>query len=135
MTANEPTALRIDRADLLRRIERLDVSADMKSLLSHLATVTIEVGGTLVDLGARVMAFIFDLAKAYPGVAFGVVAALVIGFLINAIPVVGPVLSPILTPLLLIVGVTLGALDDLTSGGMRVRLEGLRDQLAARGLA
>jgi hypothetical protein len=39
-----------------------------------------------------------------------------------------------LTPLLLIVGIGLGALDDLTDGGMRVRLGGLREQLKGAGI-
>lgn len=118
-----------------RRIENLDVSADVKALLSSLCGKTIEVGGKIIDVGARIIAFILELAKAYPGVAFGVVAALVLSYLISMIPVIGPLLSPILTPLLLIVGVSLGALDDLTDGGMRIRLQGLQSQLKAAGIA
>lgn len=128
-------ALRLDRAVINRRIERLNVPADMKVILSSLIDTTIEIGGKLIDIGARVMAFVFELAKAYPGVAFGVVAALVLSFLISSIPVIGPLLSPILTPLLLIVGIGLGALDDLTDGGMRVRLSGLQAQLKSAGIA
>lgn len=127
--------LRIDRVMINRRIERLNVSADMKVILSSLLDTTIEVGGKLIDIGARVMAFVFELAKAYPGVTFGVVAALVLSFLISSIPVVGPLLSPFLTPLLLIIGIGLGALDDLTDGGMRVRLSGLQAQLKSAGIA
>lgn len=132
--AVEGTA-RIDRVAIHRHIERLEVSADMKSLLASLVDKTVVVAGKLIDLGARVVAFVFELAKAYPGVAFGVVAALVLSYLIGSIPGVGPVLSPILTPLLLIIGISLGALDDLTDGGMRHRLQGLSDGLRASGIA
>lgn len=135
MTDESTGALRIDRAAINRRIERLNVSADMKVILSSMVNATIEIGGKLIDLGARVIAFIFELAKAYPGVAFGIVAALVLSFLISSIPVIGPLLSPFLTPLLLIIGVSLGALDDLTDGGMRVRLSGLEAQLKSAGIA
>lgn len=128
-------ALRIDRATINRRIERLNVSADIKVILSSLVDTTIEVGGKLIDIGARVIAFAFELAKAYPGVAFGVIAALVLSYLISSIPVIGPLLSPFLTPLLLIVGIGIGALDDLTDGGMRVRLSGLQAQLKTAGIA
>ncbi len=128
-------ALRIDRATINRRIERLNVSADMKVILSSLVDTTIEVGGKLIDIGARVIAFVFELAKAYPGIAFGVVAALVLSFLISSIPIVGPLLSPFLTPLLLIIGMGLGALNDLTDGGMRARLSGLELQLKSAGIA
>lgn len=135
MTDAETVEPRIDRGMLARRIERLNVSADVKALLSSMIDKTIEVGGKLVNIGARVMEFVFELAKAYPGVAFGIVAALVLSFLISSIPVVGPLLTPILTPLLLIVGVSLGALDDLTDGGMRDRLHGLQARLKASGVA
>lgn len=135
MTDAETVDLRIDRGMLARRIERLNVSADVKALLSSMIDTTIEVGRKLVDIGARVMAFVFELAKAYPGVAFGIIAALVLSFLISSIPVVGPLLTPILTPLLLIVGVSLGALDDLTDGGMRDRLHGLQARLKSSGVA
>jgi hypothetical protein len=128
-------ALRIDRAMIERRIERLEISADMKALLSSLVDKTIEIGGRIIDVGARIIAFILELAKAYPGIAFGVVAALVLSYLISMIPVIGPLLSPILTPLLLIVGVSLGALDDLTDGGMRAKLQALQTQLKAEGVA
>lgn len=135
MAKSTRNAVHIDRAAINRRIERLEVSADMKSLLAALVDKTVVIGGKLIDLGARIVAFVFELAKAYPGVAFGVVAALVLSYLISSIPVVGPVLSPVLTPLLLIVGISLGALDDLTDGGMRHRLQGLSDQLRASGVA
>ncbi len=135
MTEQTGSALRIDRVAINRRIERLEASADMKAILASLVDTTIVVGGKLIDLGARVLAFVFELARAYPGMAFGVVAALVLSYLISSVPVVGPVLSPILTPILLIVGISLGALDDLTDGGMRHRLQGLRDQLRTSGVA
>jgi hypothetical protein len=125
----------LDRAAINRRIDRLDVSADMKSVLSRLVDATIVVAGKLVDIGARVMTFVFELAKAYPGIAFGAVVALVLSYLISSIPVVGPVLSPVLTPLLLIIGISLGALDDLTDGGMRARLANLQTQLRQAGVA
>ncbi|WP_426041697.1 hypothetical protein [Brevundimonas sp. TWP2-3-4b1] len=135
MTDGNESTLRIDRAMINRRIERLAISADLKSLLTSLLDTTIEIGGKLIDLGARVVAFVLEFAKAYPGIAFGIAIALVLSFLIGAIPVIGPLLSPFLTPLLLIIGVGLGALDDLTDGGMRERLKGLQSQLNRAGLA
>ena len=135
MTESGNGALRIDRATISRRIERLNVSADMKVVLSSLVDATIDVGGKLIDVGARVIAFVFELAKAYPGVAFGVVAALVLSYLISSIPVIGPLLSPFLTPLLLIIGIGSGALNDLLDGGMRARISGLEAQLKSAGVA
>lgn len=122
---NQPGTSLIDKAALKRRIERLAVSADIKLLLDNLLEITHTVGGKIVQVGAKVVGFIFDFAKAYPGVALGVAAALVISFLINSIPLLGPVLAPILTPLLLIVGIGLGALNDMTDSSMRLSLGGM----------
>jgi hypothetical protein len=134
MMASTSGMTRIDRAALERHLERLEIPADLKALLAKLLETTIRVGEKLVDLGARVLAFILDFAKAYPGITFGVVVALVLAYLISSVPVVGPVLSPILTPLLLIVGIGAGALDDLTDGGMRARLQALQLQLKTSGV-
>jgi hypothetical protein len=120
-----PAASLIDKAALKRWIERLDVSADIKLLLDNLLEITHTIGGKIVRVGAKILEFIFDFARAYPSIAVGVVAALVISFLINSIPLLGPALSPILTPLLLILGIGLGALNDLTDNSVRLRLSGL----------
>lgn len=134
MTDADNGPLRIDRAVINRRIERLDVSADVKAVLASLIDTSVQVGGKLIDLGARVVAFVFDLAKAYPGVAFGTLVALVLSYLISSIPGVGPVLSPFLTPLLLIIGISLGALDDFMNGAMRARLANLETHVRAAGV-
>ena len=128
-------APRIDRHEIVRRIERLHVSADLKALLSSLIETTIVVGGKIVQIGCRVLAFIFDLAKSYPNVTFGVLAALVLSFLISSIPVLGPLLSPVLTPILLIIGIGWGTLQDMVDGPMRNRLSDVETQLKDLGVA
>ncbi|KQY95036.1 hypothetical protein ASD25_17100 [Brevundimonas sp. Root1423] len=125
----------IDRREIVRRIERLHVSADLKALLSTLIETTVVVGGKIVQIGCRVLAYIFDLAKSYPKVTFGVVAALVLSFLISSIPLLGPLLSPVLTPILLIIGLGWGALQDMIDGPMRNRLSGLEAQFKDLGVA
>lgn len=128
-------APRMDRQEIIRRIERLHVSADLKALLSSLIETTIVVGGKIVQIGCRVLAFIFDLAKSYPNVTFGVLAALVLSFLISSIPVLGPLLSPVLTPILLIIGIGWGTLQDMVDGPMRNRLSDVETQLKDLGVA
>jgi len=135
MAGTGEAAPRIDRAEIQRRIERLELSADLKVLLSSLVDMTVEIGGKLIDVGGRILTFTFELAKAYPGVTFGVLTALVLSYLVGSIPVLGPVLSPALTPLLLIIGIGLGALNDLAHGPMRQQLSNLRDQLQSVGLS
>lgn len=130
---NPPATPPIDKAALKRRIERLDVSADIKLLLDNLLEITHTVGGKIVQIGTKVLEFIFDFAKAHPSIALGVVAALVISFLINSVPLLGPVLSPVLTPLLLILGIGLGALNDLTDSSIRLSLGGIGTQFRELG--
>ncbi|MBA4013245.1 MAG: hypothetical protein C0481_15370 [Phenylobacterium sp.] len=130
---NPPARSIVDKAALKRRIERLNVSADIKLLLENLLEITHTVGSKIVQVGAKILESIFDFAKAYPNIALGVAAALVISFLINSIPLLGPALSTILTPLLLILGIGLGALNDLTDSSMKLSLDGI--EAAFRGLS
>ena len=115
----------VNKAALKRKIERLDAPADIKLLLDNLLDTTLVVGGKIVQIGSRILYFILDFAKSHPGIALGVIVALVLAFLINSIPVFGPALSPILTPLLLIVGIGMGALNDLSDSSMKLKLSGL----------
>ncbi|CAN5509635.1 hypothetical protein BH10PSE5_BH10PSE5_10090 [soil metagenome] len=119
---NPPANLLIDKAALKRRVERLNAPADIKLLLDNLLEVTRPVGSKIIQVGAKILEFIFDFAQAYPNIALGVVVALVISFLISSIPLLGPALTPILAPMLLTIGIGLGALNDLTDSSMRLRL-------------
>ena len=124
-----------DRREIVRRIERLEIPADLKALLAKLLDASIEVGGKIIEVGRRVMAFIFDLARSYPNIAFGVIVALVLSLLIGSIPILGPIISPILTPILLIIGLGYGALQDMADGAMRARVSTLEKQFTDLGVA
>lgn len=115
----------VDKAALKRRIESLDAPADVKLLLDNLLDATLLVSGKIVQIGSKILETIFEFARAYPGITLGVLAALVIAYLVSSIPVLGPVLSPVLTPLLLILGIGLGALNDLTDPSMKLKMAGL----------
>lgn len=134
MPANE-VALRLNKKEVARQIERLDASADVKAMLNELLDLTAQVGGRIVDLGRRILAFILDLANTYPNITIGIVAALTLSYLVGSIPGVGPLLTPILTPLLLVAGIGLGALKDLTDDSMRRKLSSLEEHLRAKGVA
>lgn len=116
------------RRDLLERIDRLAVSADAKALLARLHAVTVEVGGRIVEVGRRILAFAFEMLKTFPNVTFGVIVALVMSMLIASIPLLGGLLAPLLTPLLLAIGLGAGALADLKEGAMARRVQHLEAQ-------
>lgn len=115
---------------LLDRIERLNVSADVKALLRDLARITVRVGEAVVSIGRKIIDFVFELVKSYPNTTFGLAIGLVVGTLVAGVPLLGPLLGPILTPLLSAFGVTLGALEDLKDGGVRRRIDDLERSVA-----
>lgn len=119
------------RRALLDRIEGLAIPADAKVLLARLLTTTLEVGGRIVEVGRRILAFALDLAKSFPNVAFGVTVALIMSMLIASVPLLGGLLAPLLTPLLLALGLGVGALADLREGAMARRVARLEDEFRA----
>jgi hypothetical protein len=125
----------LDRNTINRRIENLDISADMKALFARLLDLTIEVGGKLINLGRRLLTFVFEMAKAYPSTAIGLILALVLSHLVASIPFLGPVLSAFLTPIVMIYCVGAGWADDTKDGAMRRRVAGLEAQFRAMGVA
>ena len=114
----------------MEKIERLHISADGKAILSELADVTIDIGGRLVQVGRRVVAFILELVRQYPNTTFGMVAALVVSALIASVPLLGAVLSPLLAPLLLAFGIVKGALADMANSSLNAKI---RDAVAEFG--
>ncbi|MGC9447911.1 hypothetical protein [Cereibacter johrii] len=115
---------------MLGRIERLNVSADVKALLRDLARITLRVGEAVVSIGRKIIDFAFELVKSYPSTTFGLATGLIVGTLVAGIPLLGPLLGPILTPLLSAFGLTLGALEDLKDGGVRRRIDALERSVA-----
>ncbi|AZQ67942.1 hypothetical protein EF888_12825 [Silicimonas algicola] len=116
---------------LIGLIERTNLSADLKALLADLAKITVQLGGKLVAIGRKILAFAFDLIKAFPTVTLGIIAALVISSLIAAIPLFGGVLAAALSSLLLVLGISTGALKDFTSDKLGARIESLVNSFSA----
>lgn len=124
----------VDKAAIRRRIERLDAPADIKVLLEKLLEATLVVGDRVIQAGSKILGVIFDFAKAYPSIALGVAAALVISFLVHSIPGLGPILSPFLTPILLILGIGLGTLNEMMDVSMKVKMAGVEAQFRNSGM-
>lgn len=124
----------VDKAAVKRRIERLDAPADIKVLLEKLLDATLIVGDKIIQVGSKILEVVFDFAKAYPSIALGVAAALVISWLVHAIPGLGPLLSPILTPILLILGIGLGTLNEMMDVSMKVKMAGVEAQFRTFGM-
>lgn len=114
---------------LVELIERTNLSADLKALLCDLARITVRVGGKVLAIGRRILAFALDLIRAFPAMAMGAIVALVVSSLIAniPIPVINKMLAAILGPLLLAMGIGMGALQDMASPGFGERVGALVD--------
>lgn len=112
-------------------IERTNLSADMKALLSDIATITAKVAGKLISVGRKILTVVFDLIKLFPAITVGVIAALVLTAIIASIPLVGGVLAGALSSILLLLGIGKGALTDLSSPDLNERIQNFVNSLSA----
>ena len=112
---------------LLQLIERTQLSADLKAILSDLVKVTVKVGSKILAIGRKILTFVLDLVKTFPAIAMGTIAALVITAVVGAIPVFGAAIAAFLGPILLALGITAGALKDFTNDKLNERITALVD--------
>ena len=95
-----------------RTIDRLDISADAKSLLYGLSKATIVVGEYVIKIGRKILDYACKLLKEFPNTAFGVVIGAVAGSLFSAIPGLGQLLGPVIAPILVFLGFAGGVFLD-----------------------
>lgn len=95
-----------------RLIDKLDISADAKSLLYTFSKATIKAGEYVIKIGRKILDYVCLVYREYPNVTFGIVFGAILGALISAIPFLGIVLGPIVTPIAMAIGLVGGlALD------------------------
>jgi hypothetical protein len=106
-------------------LERSNLSADAKALLSDIVKVTVKVGSKTLAIGRKILTFVFDLIKTFPTITLGVLTALVLTSLIAAIPLLGGLLASFAASLLLVLGFGAGALNDFLSDKLKDRIDNL----------
>lgn len=109
-------------AQILRRIESLDVSADVKALLSDLLRLATRVGETVLRVGRKILDFVLTMIRQFPALSFAVVVAAVLTLLVSMVPLLGGILASILGPLLMALGVAGGAALEIQSDDFRDRV-------------
>ena len=112
-------------------IERTNLSADTKALLTDMARITIKIGGKILAIGRKMLSFVFDLIKAFPTITVGIITALVLTSMIAGIPLLGGVLASALGSLLLLLGVGAGVLNDFTNSKLSERIDALVSSFSA----
>lgn len=110
-------------ADVRRYLDRLELSADAKSVLRQTADVTLRIGDRIVAIGRKIIAVALSLVRISPNAVFGVVMALIVSTLVAAVPVVGGLLAALVGPLLMAFGLTMGAVIDMKTGLIATRLD------------
>jgi len=96
-----------------RMIDKLDVSADMKSLIYTFSKATIKAGEYVLKIGRKIIDFICTLLKEYRHASFCMLFGVIAGLLISTIPIIGWLLGPIVTPLLTVTGMAYGLYEDM----------------------
>jgi hypothetical protein len=111
--------------EIRSKIDRMNVSADVKALLYSFSKATIKAGKVLLKIGRKIIDIIFSLIKAFPNITFGIIFGLVVGALITAIPVIGFVLGSLATSIAVAFGFIVGAKADFESGDIGARVDAL----------
>ena len=106
-------------------IDRLDISADAKANLASFAKVTLKVGREVVRIGRKIVDVLFSFLRHFPGIAFGVIFAVVITTLLSAIPLLGAILGPVASTLIL----AFGGYVDLKNPAFSARLDAFIEEL------
>lgn len=109
-------------AQILRRIESLDISADAKALLGDLLRLATRVGDTVLRVGRKILDFVLSAVRQFPTLGFAVVIVTVITLLIAMVPLVGGLLASVVGPLGMALGVASAAALEFQDQDFRRRL-------------
>lgn len=109
--------------EIKKIIDGLSVSADIKSLLYKITTVTIRMGETIIKIGRKIIDLICKVFSEFPKATFGMLFGAILGVLISSIPFIGHILGPIATPILIGLGLVAGAIHDLGDMALERRIK------------
>ena len=104
-------------------IGRLDISADAKSVLYKIAKTTIRAGRFVIKIGRKILEIVSFLLREYPNATFGLIFGVVVGSLVTSIPIIGVVIGPLFTTFATIVGLAMGAWQDIKDKNMKRRMQ------------
>jgi hypothetical protein len=103
----------LSEEDIKNLIDKLNVSADIKSALFQLSKTTIRIGQSILKIGRKIIDYIATIFKEFPSASFGMIFGAIVGFLISSIPFLGVVLGPIVTPIIIALGMIVGVYNDI----------------------
>ena len=107
---------------LKRRLDKLSLSADAKSVLFTIVKTTIKVGSMIVRIGRKVLDVIFNILTEFPKATMGAIFGAVLGQLVIAIPIAGLVFGPFIAPLAIAIGFAMGGMQDFSNQALERRI-------------
>jgi len=121
----------ISEAGIKKMIDNLDISADAKSILHSLSTITIRAGEFILKIGRKLIDFVCSVFKDFPTASFGMVFGAIVGFLISSIPIIGAVLGSVVTPVLIALGLLAGAYEDIKDKNLSRKITEINAKFSA----
>lgn len=107
---------------LKKRISKLAISADAKSILFTISKQTIRVGAMVVKIGRKVLDVVITILTEYPMAITGVVFGAVFGEMVKSIPLFGLLFGPFVSSLAIAFGFAIGAISDLKNKALERRI-------------
>lgn len=101
--------------ELKAKLENLPISAEGKVLLTKLLKYTINIGGTVIKFGKKLIEITVYIFTKLTHLTFWTILAAILAFLISIIPGIGPIISPILSPILVVGGLSKGFYEQIKS--------------------
>lgn len=95
-------------------IEKLDVSADIKSILLKVAQLSVNAGQYIIKVGHKIFDIVLRILKEFPNAMFGIVLGGVFGVLVASIPFIGSLIAPLFTSLAMLSGFLFGVKQDIS---------------------
>ncbi len=123
--------LELSEAGVKKLIDNLDISADAKSILHSLSSITIRAGEFIIKIGRKIIDFICSIFRDFPTATFGIVFGSIVGFLISSIPVLGIILGPIVTPILISLGLLAGVYEDIKDKNLSRKIAEINAKFSA----
>lgn len=102
------------QAKLLKNIEKLNTTPEMKSFLEMVLNYTIEIGSTVIKVGKVIVKIILNLYKNFPKGSIGLIVGFTIGKIISSVPILGWALQWVVVPLATVTGAAIGAKSDMS---------------------
>lgn len=107
---------------LKKRLDKLAISADAKSVLFTLIKSTIKVGSVLVRIGRKFLDLVINILADFPTATTGAIFGAILGQLVGSIPVIGLVFGPFMGPLAIALGFAAGGLQDFSNRALAQRV-------------